>query len=53
MLYNLLFPLADVFSPFNLFRYITFRTGGAVITALIISFVLGPRLIRWLKKETG
>lgn len=33
MLYNLLFPLADVFSPFNLFRYLTFRTGGAVITA--------------------
>ncbi|MDR3514392.1 MAG: phospho-N-acetylmuramoyl-pentapeptide-transferase [Azospirillaceae bacterium] len=53
MLYNLLFPLADVFSPFNLFRYITFRTGGAVITALIISFVLGPRLIRWLKKKQG
>lgn len=28
MLYNLLFPLADVFTPFNLFRYLTFRTGA-------------------------
>ena len=30
-------------APFNLFRYITFRSGGAVLTALLISFVLGPR----------
>ncbi|NYZ15717.1 phospho-N-acetylmuramoyl-pentapeptide-transferase [Azospirillum sp. RWY-5-1] len=53
MLYNLLFPLADVFSPFNLFRYLTFRTGGAVITALVISFVFFPRLIAWLKSKQG
>ena len=31
----------------------TFRAGGAVITALILSFVLGPSLIRWLKKKQG
>ena len=39
MLYSLLFPLADHFGVFNVFRYITFRTGGAVMTALLISFV--------------
>ncbi|WP_448202563.1 phospho-N-acetylmuramoyl-pentapeptide-transferase [Azospirillum sp. sgz302134] len=53
MLYNLLFPLADVFSPFNLFRYLTFRTGGAVLTALVISFMFFPRLIEWLKSKQG
>jgi phospho-N-acetylmuramoyl-pentapeptide-transferase len=51
VLYNLLFPLADVFTVFNLFRYITFRTGGAVMTALVVSFVLGPTLIEWLKQQ--
>ena len=35
MLYNLLSPLADQSALFNLFRYITFRTGGAMVTALI------------------
>ena len=51
MLYNLLFPLADEISLFNLFRYLTLRTAGAVITALFVSFVLGPTLIRWLKSR--
>lgn len=36
---------------FNLFRYITFRTGGALLTALLISFLVGPSLIQWLKKK--
>jgi len=49
MLYNLLAPLADTFQAFNLFRYITFRTGGAIITALILSFLLGPSVIAWLR----
>ncbi len=53
MLYNLLHPLTDQFFGFNLFRYITFRTGGAIITALVISFVLGPPLIRLLKAKQG
>ncbi|MEE2996299.1 MAG: phospho-N-acetylmuramoyl-pentapeptide-transferase [Pseudomonadota bacterium] len=54
MLYNLLFPLADDISAFNLFRYITLRTGGATVTALLVSFVLGPAVIRWLKtKQVG
>ena len=53
MLYNLLFPLADEFIAFNLFRYLTFRTGGALMTGLIISFVFGPWLIRRLKSRQG
>lgn len=51
MLYNLLAPFAEDFILFNLFRYLTFRTGGAVMTALIISFLIGPAMIRWLKKK--
>ncbi len=49
MLYNLLTPFADDFILFNLFRYITFRAGAATLTALIICWVIGPRLIKWLK----
>ena len=51
MLFHLLSPLADDFSPFNLFRYLTFRSGGAVVTALFISFMCGPRLIAWLRSK--
>ena len=40
MLYNLLAPLSETSLAFNLFRYITFRTGGAIMTALFLSFVL-------------
>ena len=53
MLPDLLVPLSDVFQPFNLFRYLTFRTGGALMTALVISFLLGPAMIRWLKSLQG
>lgn len=49
MLYHLLFPLADQLLVFNVVRYLTFRTGAAVMTALIVSFVLGPMLIRRLR----
>jgi phospho-N-acetylmuramoyl-pentapeptide-transferase len=49
MLYILFRPLADQFILFNLFRYITFRAGAACMTALVVSFLLGPRVIRWLK----
>jgi phospho-N-acetylmuramoyl-pentapeptide-transferase len=51
MLYNLLAPYADDFILFNLFRYLTFRTGGAIMTALLICFLIGPGMIRWLKKK--
>ena len=53
MLYNLLFPLADQVGVFNLFKYLTFRTGGAVMTSLIFSFVAGPYMIAWLRKRQG
>jgi len=51
MLYHLLVPLADDFGVLNVFRYLTFRTGGAVITALIVSFLFGPVLIETLKNR--
>jgi len=53
MLYHLLVPLSDAFGPFNLFRYLTFRTGGAMMTALLISFVVGGPMIRWLRVRQG
>ncbi len=48
MLYHLLYPLRDYFFGFNVFRYITFRSAYATVTALLICFIFGPRLIRWL-----
>ena len=51
MLYHILVPFADQFGALNVFRYLTFRTGGAVITALIVSFLFGPVLIEMLKSR--
>lgn len=51
MLYHLFTPLANEHTLFNLFRYITFRTGGAILTSLVISFILGPTVINWLKSK--
>ena len=53
MLYNYLAPLADDFQIFNLFRYLTFRTGGAILTALALSFIIGPKMIEWLRNKQG
>lgn len=53
MLYQLLAPFAHDFILFNLFRYITFRTGGALATSLLICFIFGPRIICWLRKKQG
>ena len=54
MLYWLLVPLRDEFFFFNVVRYITVRTAAAGITALVLSFLLGPRLIRLLaRKQIG
>ncbi len=50
MLYHLLYPLHERFSGFNVFRYITFRSAGAVLTALLVTFVLGPSMIAWLRR---
>jgi len=43
-------PWADRLSALRLFRYITFRSAGAAITALLLSWWLGPRVIAWLKQ---
>jgi phospho-N-acetylmuramoyl-pentapeptide-transferase len=51
MLYNLLAPYSEHFPVLNLFRYLTFRAGGAVLTSLAISFIFGPAIIRWLKSK--
>jgi len=55
MLYQLLFPMADQFPVLNVFKYLTFRTGGAIMTALIVGFMFGPVLINMLKtrQRTG
>ncbi len=51
MLYHLLFPLREIFFPFNVLQYITFRTAGAFITSLLVSFIIAPRLIAILKNR--
>ncbi len=43
----------NVFQPLNLFRYITFRTGGATATALFFVFFFGPRIIAALRLKQG
>ena len=50
MLYRLLFPFHTTFSVLNVTGYITFRTAAASLTALAISLVLGPWLIRKLRE---
>jgi phospho-N-acetylmuramoyl-pentapeptide-transferase len=51
VLYWLLVPLRSDFFLFNVFRYITVRTAAAGITALVLSFFLAPRIIRWLERK--
>ena len=51
MFYHLLYPLRDVFFGFNVFGYISFRAVGAALSALIISFLFGPKIIRTLKSH--
>ena len=50
MFYHLLYPLHSYFGAFNVFRYITFRTAMATVTALLVSLLLGPVLIRRLRE---
>jgi phospho-N-acetylmuramoyl-pentapeptide-transferase len=50
MIYHFLYPLNEVISAFNVFRYITFRTIYASLTAFLLCFLLGPWVIRRLKK---
>ena len=46
MFYHIFYTLLDI----NIFQYITFRAGGAILTSLIITFVIAPIIIRNLKK---
>ena len=48
-----LLPHAEQIAFLRLFKYLTFRSGGAVLTALFVAFVIGPGLIRWLKQKQG
>jgi phospho-N-acetylmuramoyl-pentapeptide-transferase len=50
MLYSLLYNLHEWFSPMNVFRYITFRTSLAILTAMVFSLIFGPWIIRRLKR---
>ena len=50
---ELLASLSEQFAPLNVFRYITFRTGGALMTALLVTFLFGPRIIRSLRLRQG
>jgi len=50
VLYILLYNLHNWFSPFNVFRYITFRTSLAVLSAMIFTVILGPWIINRLKR---
>jgi phospho-N-acetylmuramoyl-pentapeptide-transferase len=50
MIYHFLYPLHEIISAFNVFRYITFRTIYASLTAFLICFLLGPWVIRRLKQ---
>src|ERR1041385_4347956 len=51
MLHALLGPLSKTHLLFNLFNYLSFRTAGAVVTALLIAFVIGPWVIRRLREK--
>jgi len=51
MLYHLLYPLSEDYGFFNVFRYLTFRTGAALMTAFLISFLCGPWVIGLLKRK--
>ena len=53
MLYHLMIEVQGQFPGANLFNYITFRAGGAVMTALFISFLLGPWVIDTLRARQG
>jgi phospho-N-acetylmuramoyl-pentapeptide-transferase len=51
MLYHLLYPLHSTISGFNVFRYLTFRTAYAILTGLMLCLILGPWVIRQLRRH--
>ena len=52
MLFHLLYPLSERFAVFNVFRYLTFRTAIAVLTAFLLCLLVAPWFIRQLKKRS-
>src|SRR5262249_19589315 len=50
MFYQFLYPFAEHFQLFNVFKYITFRTFAALLTSLLIYFLFGRRFIEFLQK---
>jgi len=53
MLYEWLAGYSEQFQVFNLFNYLTFRTGGALLTSMLVAFILGPRMITMLRSKQG
>jgi phospho-N-acetylmuramoyl-pentapeptide-transferase len=49
VLYHLLTPLTEYWGALRLFNYITFRAAGAVVTAIVMAFLVGPPIIRRLR----
>jgi len=49
MFLKFLYPLVKYFSAFNVFKYLTFRSAYAAVTALLIAFLFGPRIIERLR----
>ena len=50
MLYYLLYPLRQHFGPLRVFGYLSFRAAGAAVTALLVAFIVGPVILRWLQR---
>jgi phospho-N-acetylmuramoyl-pentapeptide-transferase len=50
MLYYFLYPFRQHFGPFRVFGYLSFRAAGAAVTALLVAFVVGPIIVRWLQR---
>jgi len=48
VLYHVFYHLSSIFTPFNVFQYITFRLGGAILTSLFVCFVTAPYIIKKL-----
>jgi phospho-N-acetylmuramoyl-pentapeptide-transferase len=51
MFYHLSLSLQENLHAFNLFRYITFRSIAALLTSFLVAFLLGPKVINWLKHK--
>jgi phospho-N-acetylmuramoyl-pentapeptide-transferase len=50
VLYHFLTPLTQYWGVFNVFNYITFRSAGAAVTALLVAFLVGPAVLRRLRR---